>query len=83
MQDTVAIPKDQLNRIENYLKTLSDTLVELLNEVKQRKTDDDIFRQLVESKKFQEEVEETVALYKKDPTQFVDLFELYRKQKAQ
>lgn len=83
MQNTITVPHDQLNRIESYLKILTDTMAELLNEVRHRKDDDDIFMELVNSKKFQKEAEKTITLYKKDPTQFVDLFKEYKKQKAQ
>jgi hypothetical protein len=79
MQQT-ASSQDQLNRIENRLNQLTQLVVQLLEKVEQ---DDSIFHTLVTSERFQKELQEDLALLKKDPSQFTDLYEAYRKQKTQ
>jgi hypothetical protein len=79
MQQT-ASSQDQLNRIENRLNQLTQLVEKLIGKVEQ---DDSIFHKLVTSERFQRELQEDLALLKKDPSQFTDLYEAYRKQKTQ
>ena len=79
MQQT-ASSQDQLNRIENRLNQLTQLVEKLIGKVEQ---DDSIFHKLVTSERFQRELHEDLALLKKDPAQFTDLYEAYRKQKTQ
>ena len=79
MQQT-ASSQDQLNRIENRLNQLTQLVEKLIGKVEQ---DDSIFYKFVTSERFQRELQEDLALLKKDPSQFTDLYEAYRKQKTQ
>ena len=72
--------QDQLNRIENRLNKLTQLVEKLIGKVDQ---DDSIFYKLVTSERFQRELQEDLELLKKDPSQFTDLYEAYRKQKTQ
>jgi hypothetical protein len=75
-----ASSQDQLNRIENRLNQLTQLVEKLIGKVDQ---DDSIFHKLVTSERFQRELHEDLELLKKDPSQFTDLYEAYRKQKTQ
>jgi hypothetical protein len=75
-----ASSQDQLNRIENRLNQLTQLVEKLIGKVEQ---DDSIFQKLVTSERFQRELQEDLELLKKDPSQFTDLYEAYRKQKPQ
>jgi hypothetical protein len=75
-----ASSQDQLNRIENWLNQLTQLVEELIGKVDQ---DDSIFHKLVTSERFQRELREDLELLKKDPSQFTNLYEAYRKQKTQ
>jgi hypothetical protein len=75
-----ASTQDQLNRIENRLNQLTQLVEQLIVKVEQ---DDSIFKKLVTSDRFQRELQEDLELLKKDPSQFTDLYEAYRKQKSQ
>jgi archaellum component FlaC len=75
-----ASSQDQLNRIENRLNRLTQLVEKLIRKVDQ---DDNIFHKLVTSERFQKELQEDLELLKKDPSQFTDLYETYRKQKTQ
>jgi hypothetical protein len=75
-----ASSQDQLDRIENRLNQLTQLVEKLIGKVEQ---DDGIFHKLVTSERFQRELQEDLALLKKDPAQFTDLYEAYRKQKTQ
>jgi hypothetical protein len=75
-----ASSQDQLNRIENRLNQLTHLVEKLIGKVEQ---DDSIFHKLVKSDRFQRELQEDLELLKKDPSQFTDLYEAYRKQKSQ
>ena len=75
-----ASSQDQLNRIENRLNKLTQLVEKLIGKVDQ---DDSIFYKLVTSERFQRELQEDLELLKKDPSQFTDLYEAYRKQKTQ
>jgi len=44
--------------------------------------EEDIFQKLLKSERFQREMREDLEAFKKDPTQFTDLYEVYRQQKA-
>jgi hypothetical protein len=68
---TVPSP-DQLNRIENRLQKVTELLELLLGKI--AKEDEDIFHNLVHSKRLQQELQEGVAALKKDPAQFPDLY---------
>ena len=72
--------QDQLNRIENRLQRVTELLELLLGKVAQE--DDGIFSKLVRSDRFQQELKEDLEALKKDPTQFIDLYEAYRQQKT-
>jgi hypothetical protein len=72
--------QEQLNRIENRLNQLTQLVEKLIVKVEQ---DDSIFHKLVTSERFQRELQEDLELLKKDPSQFTDLYEAYRKQKTQ
>lgn len=41
-----------------------------------------IFQKLVSSERFQREMREDLEAFKKDPTQFTDLYEAYKQQKT-
>jgi hypothetical protein len=75
-----ASSQEQLNRIENRLNQLTQLVEKLIGKVEQ---DDSIFHKLVTSERFQRELQEDLELLKKDPSQFTDLHEAYRKQKSQ
>jgi hypothetical protein len=75
-----ASSQEQLNRIENRLNQLTQLVEKLIVKVEQ---DDSIFRKLVKSDRFQRELQEDLELLKKDPSQFTNLYEAYRKQKTQ
>ena len=75
-----ASSQDQLNRIENRLNQLTQLVEKLIVKVEQ---DGSIFHKLVKSDRFQRELQEDLELLKKDPSQFTDLYEAYRKQKTQ
>jgi hypothetical protein len=75
-----ASSQEQLNRIENRLNQLTQLVEKLIGKVEQ---DDSIFQKLVTSERFQRELQEDLELLKKDPSQFTDLYEAYRKQKPQ
>ena len=81
--DNVVIPKNQMQRIEHYLKSLSETMRELLNEIRQSKDNNAVFKKLVGSNKFQKEVKRTEALYKRDTSKFINLYKLFRNQTTQ
>lgn len=72
--------QDQLDRIENRLNQLTQLVVQLIGKVEE---DDSIFHKLVTSERFQKELREDLETFKKDPSQFTDLYETYRKQKTQ
>ncbi len=72
--------QDQLNRIENGLQKVTALLELLLGKISQE--DDGIFYKLVRSERFQLELKEDLETLKKDPSQFTDLYEEYRQQKA-
>jgi hypothetical protein len=75
-----ASSQDQLNRIENRLNQLTQLVEKLIGKVEQ---DDSVFHKLVTSERFQRELQEDLELLKKDPSQFTDLYEAYRKHKSQ
>jgi hypothetical protein len=75
-----ASSQDQLNRIENRLNQLAQLVEKLIGKVEQ---DDSLFHKLVTSERFQRELREDLELLKKDPSQFTNLYEAYRKQKSQ
>ena len=70
--------QDQLNRIENRLNHLTQLVELLLGKVEE----EGIFQKLVESERFQKEMREDLEAFKKDSTQFTDLYEAYRQQKT-
>lgn len=70
--------QDQLNRIENRLNHLTQLVELLLGRVEE----EGIFLKLVKSERFQKEMQEDLEAFKKDPTQFTDLYEAYRQQKT-
>jgi hypothetical protein len=76
MQQTVTIPKDQLDRIEQSLRNLERVVSHLL----ERAGGEDIFHKLVISQAFEEHKRETIALFQKDPSRFVDPFETFQKE---
>ena len=73
-------PQDQLNRIENRLQHVTKLLETLLVKISQE--DEGIFYKLVHSDRFQQELKEDLETLKKDPSQFTDLYEVYRQQKS-
>ena len=70
--------QDQLNRIENRLNHLTQLVELLLGKVEE----EGVFQKLVESERFQKEMREDLEAFKKDSTQFTDLYEAYRQQKT-
>jgi hypothetical protein len=58
-------------------KQLTQLVEKLIGNLQQ---DESIFHKLVTSERFQRELQEDLALLKKDPSQFTDLYEAYRKQ---
>jgi len=72
--------QDQLNRIENRLQQVTELLELLLGKIAQE--DESVFYKLVRSDRFQRELKEGLEALKKDPSQFTDLYEAYRQQKA-
>jgi len=72
--------QDQVNRIENELQHVWKLLEILLGKIAQE--DDSIFSKLVRSDRFQQELKEGLETMKKDPAQFIDLYEAYRQQKT-
>jgi hypothetical protein len=70
--------QDQLNRIETRLNHLTQLMELLLGKVEE----EGIFQKLVKSERFQTEMREDLEAFKKDPTQFTDLYEAYRQQKT-
>jgi hypothetical protein len=85
MKNVATVPLDQLNRIERRVKSLEDAIRTLIEKVQENKSqkDDTIFHQMVNSDAFQKEVEETIQLYREDPSQFSDPFETYKQRKSQ
>ena len=74
MQTHINTPQDQLNRIEDRLAQLEKMVSQLLEKVEK----EDIFYELVNSKAFEEHKNATIALYKKDPSRFVDPFKTFQ-----
>jgi hypothetical protein len=72
--------QDQLNRIENRLQQVTELLELLLGKIAHE--DESVFYKLVRSDRFQRELKEGLEALKKDPSQFTDLYEAYRQQKA-
>ena len=72
--------QDQPNRLENRLQHLTELLELLLGKIAQE--DESIFYELVRSDRFQRELKEDLEVLQKDPTQFTDLYEAYRRQKT-
>ena len=72
--------QDQLNRIENRLQRVTELLELLIGKI--AKEDETVFSKLVQSDRFQHELNEALETLKKDPTQFTDLYEAYRQQKT-
>jgi len=70
--------QDQLNRIENRLQHLTQLVELLLGKMEE----EGIFQKLVSSERFQREMREDLEAFKKDPTQFTDLYEAYKQQKT-
>lgn len=70
--------QDQLNRIENRLQHLTQLVEFLLEKIEE----EGIFQKLVSSERFQKEMQGDLEAFKKDPTQFTDLYEAYRQQKT-
>ena len=70
--------QDLLNRIEDRLQHLTQLVEFLLGKVEE----EGIFQKLVESEQFQKEMREDLEAFKKDSTQFTDLYEAYRQQKT-
>jgi hypothetical protein len=62
------------------INQLTQLVEKLIVKVEQ---DDSVFHKLVKSDQFQRELQEELELLKKDPSQFTDLSEAYRKQKTQ
>ena len=69
--------QDQLNRIENRLNHLTQLVELLLGKAEE----EGVFQKLVRSERFKREMREGLEAFKKDPTQFTDLYEAYRQQK--
>jgi hypothetical protein len=75
--------QDQLNKIESRLKNIESAVWRLTEMLARKKTNEpDVFEQMVNSPAFQKELEETIALYKKDPSQFSNPFDALRKHRA-
>jgi len=75
---THAAPRTTKNRIRG----LENAVLRLAEEIRNGKStqeDNDDFVQMVKSHQFQAEVEETLQLYREDPSQFSDPFEEFRK----
>ena len=70
--------QDQLNRIENRLQHLTQLVELLLGKMEE----EGVFQKLVSSERFQREMREDLEAFKKDPTQFSDLYEAYKQQKT-
>ena len=72
--------QEQLSRIENRLQHVTELLELLVGKITQE--DESIFYNLVRSDRFQRELKEDLETLKKDPSQFTDLYEAYRRQKT-
>jgi hypothetical protein len=72
--------QDQLNRIEHRLQRVTELLELLIGKI--AKEDEAVFSKLVQSDRFQQELNEALETLKKDPAQFTDLYEAYRQQKT-
>ena len=81
MNNAVVIPAEEYKEIKDRLHSLEEKVTALMEE--KEKEDDAIFIELVNSKRFQRELEEDLELLKKDPSKFVDPFETYKKRNAE
>ncbi len=76
MSQTVTVSKDYLKNIEIQLLELTQAVRKLIAHNEEKP---DVFEQMVKSPKFKKEVKDTLALYKKDPSQFSNPFDALRK----
>ncbi len=81
MNNAVVIPAEEYKEIKDRLHSLEEKVTALMEE--KEKEDDAIFIELVNSERFQRELEEDLELLKKDPSKFVDPFETYKKRNAE
>ena len=78
MNTSVVIPAEEYHELKNRIRFLEAQVASLVEKVDK----DAVFSHMANSPAFQQDLNDTLALYKKDPSQFSDPFEDLRKHKA-